>query len=57
MILDDLANGPVSHEAMEITKRFLNIFNVPFFVPLWLRVKIQRYLFIDGHIASKTQYP
>jgi len=37
---DDLVISPVSHEATEITKRILNIFNVPFFVPLWLRVKI-----------------
>ena len=36
---DDLVESPVSHEATEITKRILNIFNELFFVPLWLRVK------------------
>jgi len=37
---DDLVKSPVSQVATEITKRILNIFNVPFFVPLWLCVKI-----------------
>jgi len=39
--LDDLVKSPVSHEATEITKIILNILNAPFFVPLWLRVKIR----------------
>jgi hypothetical protein len=39
-INDDLVKSPVSHEVTEITKRILNIFNVPFFVALWLREKI-----------------
>jgi hypothetical protein len=38
--IDDLVKSPVSHEVTEITKRILNIFNVPFFVALWLREKI-----------------
>jgi hypothetical protein len=37
---DDLVKSPVSHEATEITKRILNIFNKLFFVPLWRPVKL-----------------
>jgi len=40
IIIDDLVKSPFSQVATEITKRILNVFNMPFFVPLWLCVKM-----------------
>jgi hypothetical protein len=55
-IYDDLVKSPVSHEATEITKRILNIFNVSFFVALWLRVKMLVLTTASMFVYPKTAF-